>query len=139
MRGVRPIIPSFLQVGFALVITTVLALVLERPIGLVTPAPAAWVAVLWLGVVGSGLAYLAFFRLLAAWGATRTSAVAYLLPVVGITLGTLRGEAITIERVAGTALIVGGIALVNSSACGAAVARPEPAPEPARAETQGVG
>ena len=88
VRGVRPIVPAFFQVGFALAITAVLALVFEQPIGQVTPAPEALVAVLWLGVVGSGLAYLAFFRLLAAWGATRTSAVAYLLPVVGIALGT---------------------------------------------------
>jgi drug/metabolite transporter (DMT)-like permease len=141
VRGVRPIIPAFFQVGFALAITATLALVFERPIGTVQPAPEAWVAVVWLGVLGSGLAYLAFFRLLAVWGATRTSAVAYLLPVVGIALGTVRGEAITIERVAGTALIIGGIALVNSVGFLTRLARrePEAVPDPARAETQGAG
>jgi drug/metabolite transporter (DMT)-like permease len=141
VRGLRPIIPAFYQVGFALLITTVLALALEHPIGQVTPAPEAWVAVLWLGILGSGLAYLAFFRLLAVWGATRTSAVAYLLPVVGIALGTLRGEAVTIERVAGTALIIGGIALVNSVdvLSRRPVASADAAPDAARAETQGAG
>jgi drug/metabolite transporter (DMT)-like permease len=40
--------------------------------------------------------------------------VAYLLPVVGIALGTLLGEPVTAGRIAGTALILAGIALVNS-------------------------
>ena len=40
--------------------------------------------------------------------------VAYLLPVVGIALGTLLGEPVSAERVAGTVLIIAGIALVNS-------------------------
>jgi drug/metabolite transporter (DMT)-like permease len=111
--GLRPMIPALFQVGFALVISAILALVIEQPIGRVTPAPEAIVAVVWLGIFGSGLAYLAFFRILREAGATRASLVAYLLPVVGIGLGTFRGEAITIERVAGTALIIGGIALVN--------------------------
>jgi drug/metabolite transporter (DMT)-like permease len=128
VRGVRPIIPAFFQVGFALLITAGLALVFEGPDGFVPATPEAMVAVLWLGIIGSGLAYLTFFRVLAAWGATRTAAVAYLLPVVGILLGAFRGEAITGERVAGTALIIGGIALVNSAA--ALVRRRAPVPEP---------
>ena len=115
VRGLRPMIPALFQVSFALLISAGLALVFEQPIGRVTPAPEAWVAVVWLGVFGSGLAYLCYFRILRDWGATRTSMVAYLLPVVGIVMGTFRGEAVTIERVVGTVLIVGGVALVNSA------------------------
>ena len=41
--------------------------------------------------------------------------VAYLLPVVGIALGALvLGDPVTVNRIAGTALIIAGIALVNS-------------------------
>lgn len=114
VRGLRPMIPALFQVGFALLITAGLALVLEQPIGRIAPPPEAWVAVVWLGILGSGFAYLAYFRLLRDWGATRTSLVAYLLPVVGILMGTLIGEPITVPRVVGTALVVGGVALVNS-------------------------
>ena len=46
-------------------------------------------SILWLGILGSGLAYLFVFRLFAHWGATRTTLVAYLIPVVGIVLGYL--------------------------------------------------
>jgi len=114
VKGLRPMIPAFFQIGLAFVITTGLALVIERPIGRVVVTPQAFLAVLWLGVVGSAFAYVAYFRILAAWGATRTSLVAYLLPIVGIALGTLIGEAITWYRVLGTALIIGGVGLVNS-------------------------
>ena len=114
VKGLRPMIPAFFQIGLAFVITTGLALIIERPIGRVVVTPQAFLAVLWLGVVGSAFAYVAYFRILAAWGATRTSLVAYLLPIVGIALGTLIGEAITWYRVLGTALIIGGVGLVNS-------------------------
>jgi drug/metabolite transporter (DMT)-like permease len=115
VRGLRPMIPALFQVSFALVISGGLALVFEQPIGRVSPAPEAWVAVIWLGIFGSGFAYLCYFRILRDWGATRTSMVAYLLPVVGIVMGTFRGEAVTPERIVGTVLIVGGVALVNSA------------------------
>jgi drug/metabolite transporter (DMT)-like permease len=94
--------------------SAVLALLLERPFELDVSLPTV-ASVLWLGLVGSGLAYVAFFRLLGRWGATRTSTVAYLLPVVGIALGVLfAGESVDVPMLAGTGLIVGGIALVNA-------------------------
>ncbi len=114
VKGLRPMIPALFQVTFALAISAVLALVIERPIGRVAVTAEALFAVVWLGVLGSGFAYLGYFRLLRDWGATRTSLVAYLLPVFGIALGLLRGEPITGSRILGTALIIGGVALVNS-------------------------
>ncbi len=114
VHGLRPMIPALFQVTFAAAIAVPLALVLEQPFATVQPAPEAIVAVVWLGLFGSGLAYLCYFTVLQRWGATRTSMVAYLLPVVGIALGTLLGEPVTAERIAGTALILAGIALVNS-------------------------
>ena len=68
--------------------TAVLALIFESPIAFPWRFDAI-LAVVWLGLLGSGLAYLVFFRLLGRWGATRTSLVAYLLPVYGIALGAL--------------------------------------------------
>jgi len=114
VRGLRPMIPALFQVSFALLISTGLALAFERPIGRVALAPEALAAVVWLGILGSGFAYLAYFRLLQDWGATRTALVAYLLPVVGIALGVLAREEVTLNRLAGTGLIIAGVALVNS-------------------------
>jgi drug/metabolite transporter (DMT)-like permease len=116
IHGLRPMIPAVFQVGFALTMVSVLAFVFERPIDVVSRiTPEALFAVVWLGILGSGLAYLLFFRTLGRWGATRTSMVAYLLPVFGITLGALvLKEPIDTRLLVGTALVIGGIALVNS-------------------------
>jgi drug/metabolite transporter (DMT)-like permease len=111
--GLRPMIPAVFQVGFALVMMSIPALMLERPWerGI---EPEALFAVIWLGLLGSGAAYLIFFRLLGHWGATRTSLVAYLLPIWGILLGALvLSESIDPRLLVGTALVIGGIALVN--------------------------
>jgi drug/metabolite transporter (DMT)-like permease len=114
IHGLRPMIPALFQVFFALVVITVLAFVTEHPLSAI-PGPEALVAVAWLGLLGSGLAYLAFFRILGRWGATRTSMVAYLLPVVGIALGAVvLQEPLAPSTLLGTALVICGIALVNS-------------------------
>jgi drug/metabolite transporter (DMT)-like permease len=114
VRGLPPLIPAVFQVTFALLIVGVLAIVLERPWETSQPDAEAWFSVVWLGILGSGMAYLAYFRLLSRWGATRTSLVAYLLPVVGIVLGYLvLQEPIDATLVTGTALVIAGVALVN--------------------------
>ena len=114
MRGLRPMIPAVFQVGFAFVIITVLAFLNERPLD-VTWNLDAVIAVVWLGILGSGVAYLLNFRLLSRIGATRTSILAYFLPIVGIVSGAIMfGETIDLYVVIGTAMVIGGVALVNS-------------------------
>jgi drug/metabolite transporter (DMT)-like permease len=114
IHGLRPMIPALFQVFFGLLVVSVLAVVTEHPFAAV-PAPEALFAIFWLGLLGSGLAYLCFFRILQRWGATRTSLVAYLLPVFGIALGALvLSEPIAPSTLLGTILVIGGIALVNS-------------------------
>jgi drug/metabolite transporter (DMT)-like permease len=129
VHGLRPMIPALFQVTFAAVITVSLAVALEQPFTAVHPAPEAIVAVIWLGLLGSGVAYLLYFTVLQRWGATRTSMVSYLLPVVGIALGALLGEPVTVERIAGTVLIIAGIALVNSGPTLRRIADRRDAPE----------
>jgi drug/metabolite transporter (DMT)-like permease len=107
-------IPALFQVGFAFAITTVLALLLEHPFQ-TNVRPDTVLSVVWLGILGSGFAYLAVFRLFSHWGATRTTLVAYLLPIVGIVLGFLvLHEQIDARIVLGTGLVIGGVALVNA-------------------------
>ncbi len=115
IRHLRPLVPGLFQVTFALVFSSVLMLALEGPPDAADFTPRAILSVAWLGILGSALAYIAYFRLLSEWGATRTSLLAYLLPAVGIALGVfVRNERIDTATLAGTALILGGIALANS-------------------------
>lgn len=114
VHGLRPMIPALFQVLFGLLVTGALAFLTEHPLAVV-PEPEAIIAVVWLGLLGSGLAYLSYFRILQHWGATRTSMVAYLLPVVGIALGAVvLHEEVSPSIVLGTVLVIGGIALVNA-------------------------
>jgi len=114
VRGLPPMIPAVFQVSFAAIIVTVLALVVEHP-WTATPDTEAIFSILWLGIFGSGLAYLLVFRLFSHWGATRTTLIAYVIPPVGIVLGVLvLHEPIDARIILGTALVVAGVGLVNS-------------------------
>jgi drug/metabolite transporter (DMT)-like permease len=76
--------------------------------------PAMWGSLLALGVFGTGLAFRAFYTLIASVGATNTVMVTYLIPVVALIAGALvLGEPITVAVVAGTALTIGGIWLAQ--------------------------
>jgi len=114
MRGFHPTVPAFFQVGIAFLITTVLAVALESPVRL-PDTPRALFAVIWLGVFGSSLAYLIYFRLVHVLGATRMSLITYVMPIVGIVLGVLvLDETLDLRTIVGTAIILGGVGLVNS-------------------------
>ena len=115
VKGLAPRIPALFQVFLAMLVIVPIALIVDRPFETVHPAPEAWLAIAWLGILGSGFAYICYFTILANWGATRTSMVAYLLPVVGIALGSIvLDDPVTLNRVLGTVLVIAGIALVNS-------------------------
>ncbi len=94
-------------------LVAILAFVVDG--GVTMPAvPEAAFSVLWLGAVGTGFAYIVFFRLLTGWGPTRASLVAYLLPVVAVILGVVvLGETVDALFLAGAALIVAGVWVVN--------------------------
>ena len=113
VRGHRPTIPALFEVFTALVMVGALALIFERPLS--TPLTFDTVVpVTWLGLVGTGLAFIVNLHLLEHWGAARASLVAYMLPVWGIALGALvLGETITPQVLIGFALVITGIALVN--------------------------
>src|SRR6476646_4241470 len=114
VRGLPPMIPAVFQVSFAAIIVSVCALLFEHP-WTATPDAEAVFSILWLGIFGSGLAYLLVFRLFQHWGATRTTLIAYVIPPVGIVLGVLvLNEPIDARIVLGTGLVVAGVGLVNS-------------------------
>ena len=113
LRDLRPKVVTTFELGFALLIIGPVATILDGPIVLPTRLDALF-AVTWLGLVGSGIAFLTFFRILGRWGATRTSMVAYLMPVNGVVLGALvLGEPVDARLVAGLALVISGIAVVQ--------------------------
>lgn len=89
------------------------------PAALATPVPVhvpmipTGLAVLTLGIVCSGVAYLIYFRLIADFGGVSALTVTFLIPVFGTLWGViLLGEPVTLATVCGGLLVVLGTALV---------------------------
>lgn len=95
------------------------ALVLIAPVGLVQVPGSAWawpsaLAMLPLGVLGTGLAFVAMTVLVGRAGAPRGSVSIYFVPVVAILLGVVfRGEQVAPIALAGTALVLAGAWLTS--------------------------
>jgi drug/metabolite transporter (DMT)-like permease len=92
--------------------------------------PAAAVAV--LGVLGTGMAFVIFYRLIGSIGPARTMLVSYIAPVFAVVYGAaLLGEAITAATILGLALILAGSWLAAGGRLrGAARVPPGSAPRP---------
>ncbi len=73
-----------------------------------------WVALIWLGVIGSGFAFVLAFYLIHEIGPTRTSMVTYLFPLGGVILGVgFLHEQLTWQLVMGAVLIVASLVIAN--------------------------
>jgi uncharacterized membrane protein len=76
------------------------------------PSAKAASSVVALGVVGTAIALLFFYRMLNRYGASRAALVTYLIPLVAMVYGvTLLDEPVSANAVAGLVLILGGVAV----------------------------
>jgi drug/metabolite transporter (DMT)-like permease len=111
LRGVSP-----LQVGFwQLALTAPLAFAGAVPtIGATHLTWTSIMAMLALGVGGSGIAYLLYYFMMNTLGGTRATTVTFLLPVTAVFWGaTLLHEAVTIPILAGLVVILLGVFLTS--------------------------
>jgi drug/metabolite transporter (DMT)-like permease len=136
-RRLTSVQTSFVSLSVAALVTL--------PIAAATPpdhAPGlrAVAAVIALGAVGTALAFVIFYKLIAEVGAGRASLVSYLAPGVALFYGAVfLDEAITVAAVAGLVLILGGVALASRprrreevEAVPSALDGPDPVPAGAR-------
>ena len=105
-RGAAPLIT-------AAIFMWIVGPIAERPFQI--PAlPLTWIAALWLGILGAGLAMLMYYYLIHEIGPTRATLVTYLYPVGGVVFGVIfLKEQISWQLVAGTLLIIASLAVVN--------------------------
>jgi drug/metabolite transporter (DMT)-like permease len=114
----KGVAPGGLAAAQMLAATVMAALVLPfdglQPIRWDVPA---LLAVVVLGVFGTGFAFLIQHAQIAKEGPTAASMVAYLLPVVSVLLGVLfLHEALTIREVAGMVIVLAGVGLTKRKA-----------------------
>lgn len=80
------------------------------------PSAKPLLAVAALGALGSGIAYLLYFALIASAGASRAILVTYLVPAFALGYGALLlDEPVTPSALAGLALILAGTAVATGA------------------------
>jgi drug/metabolite transporter (DMT)-like permease len=114
VRELPPLQVSLCQLTFAAV--------LMAPFGLSqlpgsVPSAKVWFAIVALGVLGSGVAYLLYFAIIASAGASRAIVVTYLVPAFALVYGAVfLDEAVTVASLTGLALVLTGTALATGLA-----------------------
>jgi drug/metabolite transporter (DMT)-like permease len=114
LRGLRPLQASIGQLACGAIVVAPLALTQlpDEP-----PPAGAIAAVVALGALGSGIAYLLYFAIIASAGASRAILVTYLVPGFALVYGALLlDEAVTLSALVGLVLILGGTALATGLA-----------------------
>lgn len=128
VRG-EAIVLAGCQIGLAFLIVSPLALIFGNPLGADLTVTRVG-AVLALGLLTSGLAYILYYRLINDVGATMASYATYLIPIVGLFLGWLvMNEQVTGQSLVGVAFILTGLAV-------ATILHRDPAPQLARTTEQ---
>jgi drug/metabolite transporter (DMT)-like permease len=106
IRGGGPLVSSTAVMWLA-------AVTVESPLKIPHLA-ITWIALLWLGILGSGLAFILNYYLIHEIGPTRTTMVTYLFPLGGLILGVVfLHELLTWQLIAGAVLIVASLAVAN--------------------------
>ena len=106
MRSAGPLLPATAVMWLA-------AFLVERPVE-IPQLSITWIALLFLGVLGSGFAFVLSYYLIHEIGPTRTSMVTYLFPLGGVLLGVVfLNEELSWQLVAGAVLIVLSLIVAN--------------------------
>jgi drug/metabolite transporter (DMT)-like permease len=112
-KGVAPTIQALVPLLSATVFIWALTPIIEGPLPWALQTD-TWIAVAWLGLIGSCIAYLLYFYLIHAIGPTRATMVTYTFPVVGVVLGVVfLQEALNTELVLGAGLVLTSLFVVN--------------------------
>ena len=102
------------QITGATLFLVPLSLLLDKPWTLALPHPDVWAAWLAIALVNTALAYVVYYRMVANVGVTYISLVTFLIPVIALFLGAaFLGESVTLQALAGMAIIALGLAATN--------------------------
>lgn len=91
--------------------------VLSEPWAAISWSPAVVLGLLGLGVLGTGVAYVAWFWLLNRISLARLGAALFLIPVVGVVAGILTGDRPDLPVLIGITALLLGIVLVSTTRC----------------------
>ena len=114
LRGLPPLVAPATQLLLATAYMAPVALIFDQPWTLDRPSAAALVSLFLLGIMGTGLAFIVYYRLLETANPTYISMVTYVIPIFGVILGVLvLDEQLTWLALVGFGLILLGVMVVN--------------------------
>jgi drug/metabolite transporter (DMT)-like permease len=117
--GIAPAEAAAGQLTASTVLILPIMLVIDRPWMVPPPSLTVWLALGALALLSTALAYVLYFRILAAAGATVLLLVTFLIPVPAILLGAMvLGEQFEPRHYAGMALIGLGLAIIDGRIAG---------------------
>jgi drug/metabolite transporter (DMT)-like permease len=120
LAGLSPLAATTYAALTGTAILAVTAGALPAPLGGIAPPAAslaAWAAIAFLGVFGTAIAFVWFYEGIRAIGPARAAVFINLVPVAAVALGALLlGERLEASMLAGGALVVAGVWLLNRPA-----------------------
>ena len=114
IHGISSVMVTACVLSFASLMTLPLSFIMESPIeaALQAHSQQALLALVYLGVVPTGIAFLIRFYLIKKVGYTFVSQVGYLVPVFGVLFGVIMlSETVTWSMIGGLLLILVGLAI----------------------------
>ncbi len=113
-EGLTPSVLVTGQVTMSSLLLIPTALYFDQPLSIGLPSGDVIAAVLGVTFLSTVLAYILYFRILSASGATNVALVAFLIPVSAILLGVgILGESLTVIQVVGMVSIALGLAIMD--------------------------
>jgi drug/metabolite transporter (DMT)-like permease len=114
LMGIDPILTATGQVTASAIVLFPLAMLVDHPWTLTTPALPVWGAIIGSAMLSTALGYIMYFRILATAGATNLLLVTFLIPVSAILMGAFGlGERLEVRHFAGLAVIGAGLAAID--------------------------
>jgi drug/metabolite transporter (DMT)-like permease len=112
--GMPPLVTATGQLTASAAVMLLVALLVDRPWTLALPGVRSLGALAGLALLSTAVAYVLYFRILAAAGATNLLLVTFLIPVSALLLGvSILGEQLDARHVGGMALIGLGLAAID--------------------------
>lgn len=110
----KPLVVPTAQLLFASLYLLPIAFIFENPAAVTDASLTEIASVVALAVIGTSIAFILYFKLIAETSATYTSSVTYIIPIFGMVLGVLvLNEKLFWNSYLGTALILTGVMVVN--------------------------
>ncbi|UDM06190.1 DMT family transporter [Halomonas sp. NyZ770] len=112
--GLSPLALATWQTGLA-VLTLLVITDLHGIMAISADVHAMLGAIIGLGMLGTGGAFLIYYYIIQKLGPVRASGATYIAPVVAVIIGAMVGERVTGIEVLALALILGGVVLIQTA------------------------